>query len=101
MKYRADIDGLRACAVIPVVLFHAGVPAITGGFVGVDVFFVISGYVISALLLEDLKSGRFSIIAFYERKSNSVRSSAKSTIKLLDKHALRTMMIPTRTKGVI
>ena len=68
MKYRADIDGLRACAVIPVVLFHAGVPAITGGFVGVDVFFVISGYVISALLLEDINAGRFSIIAFYERR---------------------------------
>lgn len=68
MKYRADIDGLRACAVVPVVLFHAGIPAITGGFVGVDVFFVISGYVISARLLEDLNSGRFSVIQFYERR---------------------------------
>jgi peptidoglycan/LPS O-acetylase OafA/YrhL len=68
MKYRADIDGLRACAVTPVILFHAGVPAITGGFVGVDVFFVISGYVISTRLLEDLKLGRFSIIDFYERR---------------------------------
>lgn len=68
MKYRADIDGLRACAVVPVVLFHAGIPGISGGFVGVDVFFVISGYVISARLLEDLNSGRFSIINFYERR---------------------------------
>lgn len=68
MNYRADIDGLRACAVAPVVLFHAGFPAITGGFVGVDVFFVISGYVISARLLEDLNSGRFSILYFYERR---------------------------------
>lgn len=68
MKYRADIDGLRASAVMPVVLFHAGVPVITGGFTGVDVFFVISGYVISARLLEDLHSEHFSIISFYERR---------------------------------
>ena len=68
MKYRADIDGLRACAVLPVVLFHMGVPAITGGFVGVDVFFVISGYVISRQLLEALDSGTFSLLNFYERR---------------------------------
>ena len=55
MKYRADIDGLRACAVLPVVLFHAGIPAVRGGFVGVDIFFVISGYVISTRLFEDLQ----------------------------------------------
>src|SRR5579863_5037092 len=68
MKYRADIDGLRACAVVPVVLYHTGVPGITGGFVGVDVFFVISGYVISQRLLEDLHAGHFSIFDFYERR---------------------------------
>ena len=68
MKYRPDIDGLRACAVLPVVLFHMGVPAITGGFVGVDVFFVISGYVISRQLLEALNSGTFSLLNFYERR---------------------------------
>jgi len=68
MKYRADIDGLRACAVLPVVLFHMGIPAVRGGFVGVDVFFVISGYVISTRLFEELNSGRFSIIDFYERR---------------------------------
>jgi peptidoglycan/LPS O-acetylase OafA/YrhL len=68
MKYRPDIDGLRACAVLPVVLFHMGVPGIKGGFVGVDVFFVISGYVISAQLLESINSGSFSILKFYERR---------------------------------
>jgi peptidoglycan/LPS O-acetylase OafA/YrhL len=52
MKYRSDIDGLRAVAVIPVVLFHAGISQISGGFVGVDVFFVISGYLITGLILE-------------------------------------------------
>ena len=68
LNYRADIDGLRACAVVPVVLFHGGVPGLTGGFIGVDIFFVISGYVITTRLLEDLKSGHFSIVDFYERR---------------------------------
>lgn len=68
MKYRADVDGLRAVAVLPVLLFHAGVAGFDGGFVGVDVFFVISGYVITLKLLSDLEQGRFSIIDFYERR---------------------------------
>jgi peptidoglycan/LPS O-acetylase OafA/YrhL len=68
VRYRKDIDGLRALAVVPVVLFHADIGPFTGGFVGVDVFFVISGYVISARLFEDLNSGHFSIIYFYERR---------------------------------
>jgi len=68
MKYRADIDGLRAVAVIPVVLFHAGVSQFSGGFVGVDVFFVISGYVISQSLMGDIARGEFSILNFYARR---------------------------------
>jgi peptidoglycan/LPS O-acetylase OafA/YrhL len=68
MDYRRDIDGLRAVAVLPVILFHAGLPAVAGGFVGVDVFFVISGYLITTLLIEDLRQGRFSIGHFYERR---------------------------------
>jgi len=67
-NYRPDIDGLRAIAVIPVVLFHAGVPQFSGGFVGVDIFFVISGYLITSLLLNDLDQNKFSIITFYERR---------------------------------
>ena len=51
MKYRRDIDGLRALAVIPVVLFHAGFARFEGGFVGVDVFFVISGFLITGIIL--------------------------------------------------
>ncbi|MBV9995263.1 MAG: acyltransferase [Caulobacteraceae bacterium] len=66
--YRPDIDGLRAVAVLVVVLYHAGVAAASGGFVGVDIFFVISGYVISKSLLGDIEAGRFSVTGFYERR---------------------------------
>lgn len=69
MKYRAEIDGLRALAVLPVVLFHAGFEYFSGGFVGVDVFFVISGYLITTVLLEDMNKGRFSIVDFYDRRA--------------------------------
>jgi len=72
MKYRSDIDGLRAVAVIPVVLFHAGISQISGGFVGVDVFFVISGYLITGLILEDIAQDRFSIASFYERRARRI-----------------------------
>ena len=68
MKYRPEIDGLRALAVIPVILFHAGFPYFTGGYVGVDVFFVISGYLITTILVGDLEQDRFSILRFYERR---------------------------------
>lgn len=67
-SYRADIDGLRAMAVVPVILFHAGFPAFGGGFVGVDVFFVISGYLITTILLNEMRSGTFSFANFYERR---------------------------------
>jgi peptidoglycan/LPS O-acetylase OafA/YrhL len=67
MKYRPDIDGLRALAILPVMLYHAklGCP---GGFVGVDVFFVISGYLITSLILDELAGGTFSLIHFWERR---------------------------------
>jgi peptidoglycan/LPS O-acetylase OafA/YrhL len=67
-RHRRDIDGLRAIAIIPVVLFHAHVPYMFGGFVGVDVFLVISGYLITTLLLDDIQADRFSIAYFYERR---------------------------------
>ena len=68
LGHRADIDGIRAVAVVPVLLFHAGFSAFPGGFVGVDVFFVISGYLITSLILEDINRDRFSVLAFYERR---------------------------------
>ncbi|MFZ2107465.1 MAG: acyltransferase family protein [Roseiarcus sp.] len=66
--YRSEIDGLRALAVVPVVLYHAGFPIFGGGFVGVDVFFVISGYLITGNIYAEMSGGHFSIIDFYERR---------------------------------
>ncbi|MGE0180082.1 MAG: acyltransferase family protein [Sphingomonas sp.] len=68
LGYRRDIDGLRAIAVLPVLLFHLDVPGFSGGFVGVDIFFVISGYLLTAIILAELHQERFSIIGFYERR---------------------------------
>ncbi len=72
MRYRAEIDGLRAVAVLPVVFFHAGFKPFGGGFVGVDVFFVISGYLITSLILEELSADRFSLAGFYDRRARRI-----------------------------
>jgi peptidoglycan/LPS O-acetylase OafA/YrhL len=72
MQYRRDIDGLRALAVLPVILFHAGFPHFDGGFVGVDVFFVISGYLITTLIIGELEQGKFSLVTFYERRARRI-----------------------------
>lgn len=68
MKQRADIDGLRAIAVAPVVLYHADFGLFPGGFLGVDVFFVVSGFLITTILSEELTNERFSLLAFYQRR---------------------------------
>lgn len=67
-KYRPDIDGLRAIAILLVVLFHAGFGGFSGGFIGVDVFFVISGFLITSLIVDDLKNNRFCLSNFWERR---------------------------------
>ncbi|MCK2088235.1 acyltransferase [Thauera aromatica] len=66
--YRPDIDGLRAVAIVPVILFHYGLSGFEGGYVGVDVFFVISGYLITSILHREMRMGVFSFAAFYERR---------------------------------
>jgi peptidoglycan/LPS O-acetylase OafA/YrhL len=68
MKYRPEINGLRALAILPVLYFHAGFPGLPGGFVGVDVFFVISGFLISTIIFEDLKNDAFSFTRFFSRR---------------------------------
>lgn len=72
MKYRSEIDGLRAIAVIPVILYHAGIKTISGGFVGVDIFFVISGYLITTIILSEMEQNTFSIVNFYERRARRI-----------------------------
>jgi peptidoglycan/LPS O-acetylase OafA/YrhL len=72
MVYRKEIDGLRALAVLPVILFHADLPAFSGGFVGVDVFFVISGYLITSIILQEQEAGTFTLIGFYDRRARRI-----------------------------
>jgi peptidoglycan/LPS O-acetylase OafA/YrhL len=67
VKYRPDVDGLRALAVLPVILFHAGLGC-TGGFVGVDIFFVISGFLITSFILKEIHDDDFSLVKFWERR---------------------------------
>ncbi|MCI4591619.1 acyltransferase [Sphingobium sp. BYY-5] len=68
IRYRRDIDGLRALAILPVLLFHAHVPGFSGGYVGVDIFFVISGFLITGIIAREVNEKRFSLVHFYERR---------------------------------
>jgi peptidoglycan/LPS O-acetylase OafA/YrhL len=81
MPYRPEVDGLRAVAVLAVLLFHAG-GLLPGGFAGVDVFFVISGYVITSVVARELDAGRFTIANFYERRVRRIAPALLATISL-------------------
>lgn len=80
MNYRADIDGLRAIAVLAVVIFHLGVPGFAGGYIGVDVFFVISGYLITSIICSKLETNSFSIAGFYRRRISRLIPPLLATI---------------------
>jgi peptidoglycan/LPS O-acetylase OafA/YrhL len=71
-RYRADVDGLRAVAILAVVLFHAHAPMFGGGFVGVDIFFVISGFLIGGIVFRDVDRERFSFATFYARRAKRI-----------------------------
>ena len=90
-RFRPDIQGLRAIAILLVVLYHANVPGIRGGYVGVDVFFVISGYLITGQLVGELaKSGRISLTRFYLKR---VRRLLPSAVIVIVSHFVRRMGI--------
>jgi peptidoglycan/LPS O-acetylase OafA/YrhL len=72
VDYRPEIDGLRAIAVLSVIFFHAGLDAIPGGYLGVDIFFVISGYLITSIISTEMEDGRFTFAAFYERRARRI-----------------------------
>ncbi|ATH82688.1 hypothetical protein CO724_16505 [Ectopseudomonas mendocina] len=81
LKWRSDIDGLRAISVIAVILYHYQLlPLMSGGFVGVDVFFVISGYLITAIIVREVSEGRFSFLDFYDRRVRRILPAALATV---------------------
>lgn len=92
MKYRHEIDGLRALAVIPVILFHAESNLFSGGYVGVDVFFVISGYLISHIVIAEVHAGTFSIVNFYERRARRILPALFFLILIVTPISWLTMM---------
>lgn len=97
MKYRPEIDGLRAVAVLPVVLSHAGIPGLPGGFLGVDVFFVISGFLITSILCGEFEEQRFSTFAFYARRARRILP-ALAFMLLLALPAAWIAMLPSQLK---
>lgn len=72
MKYRKEIDGLRAIAILPVIFFHSGSNLFSGGYIGVDIFFVISGFLITSIIIEESNRGGFSLIYFYQRRARRI-----------------------------
>lgn len=92
--YRTDIDGLRALAVLPVLLFHFNIPGIPGGFAGVDVFFVISGFVIARSILLDIEAGKFTIARFYFKRVRRILPALLFTIALTTLGAIALLLPP-------
>ena len=97
MRYRPEIDGLRALAVIPVILFHAGFSQFSAGFLGVDVFFVISGYLITSIILSEKKANTFSLVSFYERRARRILPALYFMLFLVSFFAFL-IMLPTQLK---
>lgn len=97
LKYRPDVDGLRAVAVLPVLFFHVGVPGTAGGYVGVDVFFVISGFLITSILHQEMGRGGFSIARFYERRIRRLWPALVVVVAVSTIAAYR-LLLPTALK---
>lgn len=104
LYYRPDIDGLRAIAVLSIVLFHAEIAGFQGGFVGVDIFFVISGYLISSLILKDLASNSFSFSAFYRGRARRILPAflaMASVISIVSWFTLADFLLPVFFKTLV
>lgn len=99
LKYRPDIDGLRAIAVLSVVFFHAFPAYLTGGFIGVDIFFVISGYLIYSIIHQGLERGKFSIAVFYQRRIRRI-FPALLTVLVLSWVAAYFFMLPDEVRAL-
>ena len=97
-RYRADVDGLRAVAIVPVLFFHASFPGFGGGFVGVDIFFVISGFLITGLILPEVVQGTFSVRNFYERRIRRI-FPALFTVLALSSVAAVLLLLPIDLKS--
>jgi peptidoglycan/LPS O-acetylase OafA/YrhL len=91
-SHRPDIDGLRCLAILPVVLFHLGIQRISGGFVGVDIFFVISGYLITGIVARDTLAGRFTFASFYERRVRRIAPALAVVLALCSIGAYFTLL---------
>ncbi len=98
--YRKEIDGLRALAVLPVLFFHAGFEIFSGGFVGVDIFFVISGYLITSIILSELQDQKFSLLKFYERRARRILP-ALCTVILCSTFAAYCIMLPEQWRDFL
>jgi peptidoglycan/LPS O-acetylase OafA/YrhL len=97
LQHRRDIDGLRAVAVLPVVLFHAGVAGFAGGFVGVDIFFVISGFLITGILLRDGTGSARSLMRFYDRRIRRIFPALFAMLALVSLAAMA-ILLPTELR---
>ncbi len=98
-SYRRDIDGLRAIAIVPVMLFHAGVDTFSGGFVGVDVFFVVSGFLITGLIAPEIAAGRFSYVSFWERRARRLLP-AMFTVVAVTAFVAYWMLLPSELEAL-
>jgi len=98
--YRRDIEGLRGVAILLVVAYHAGVPGFTGGFTGVDVFFVLSGYLITGLLVKETENkGKINLPAFYARRARRLLPASALAL-LVTVIATFVIYTPLEQKGI-